>query len=327
MYDLVPDELQRSVIDSAREVAEATLKEPSDPWGPVASSGLLGLGVSEEAGGVGAGAAEEVLAFVELGAALVDPTLLAQVLAAHVLVAGGEVPVLALDAVLAGDQRLALADPWRWSFDGAQTDTVRVVLPAEGEPELATLVSPRGVSLVRLLDVEVLEGFDKGARIARARAEAISAERPELLDRALALRAALQTGLARRVLEISVEHATTRQQFGKPIGSFQAVKHHLAGMAVQLDAAQALAFQAAVMLDAGPGAGLDVSDVARSATVVAGRGAVESTRTGIQVHGGIGVTDECEMHGFLRRAHLWEQTLGSPDHHEEWLVQQAVAGR
>ncbi|MBC9734463.1 acyl-CoA/acyl-ACP dehydrogenase [Nocardioides sp. zg-578] len=324
MFDLVPDELQRSVIDSAREVAEATLKEGSAPWAPIADSGLLGLGVAEEAGGVGSGAAEEMLALVELGAALVDPTVLASMLAAHLLAAEPTLEAtadLTLADVLGGSRRIALADPWHWGFDdrgfdGAAT-SYRVVLPLGGSaPELAVAVTPDGVALLRLDDVEVQRGFDRTAPVGRATGTLLGEPDRALLDRALLLRGALQVGLTRRVLEISREHATTRHQFGKPIGSFQAVKHHLAGIAVQLDASQALVAQAAVLVDA------DRSDpvVARSAAVVAGRCAVDSCRTAIQVHGGIGVTDESDLHVFLRRAHLWEQVLGSPDHHEEWVV-------
>ncbi len=322
MFDLVPDDLQVSVTDSAREVAAAIRKEGAAAWTPLAESGLLGLGVAEEHGGVGSGASEESLALRELGAALVDPTVLASVLAAHLLAAHpevGEQAGLGLEEVLDGSRRLALADPWHWgTTDGAPVH--RVVLPQEvPAPDLALLVTPEGVGLLRLEAVEELPGFDRSAPLGRARGTVVGDLEPGLLDRALLLRAALQLGLARQALETATEHAKVRHQFGKPIGSFQAVKHHLAGAMVQVDASQALVSQAAVLLDA------DRPDavVTRSAAVIAGRCAVETCRTAIQVHGGIGVTDECDLHLHLRRAHLWEQVLGSPDHHEEWVLVQA----
>lgn len=318
MFDLVPDELQSSIRDSAREVAAA------GTWEAVASSGLLGLGLSEDDGGVGTGCAEESLALIELGATLVDPTVVAAVLAGHALVANpalAELTGLSVEAVLSGETTLGLVDPWNWGFGGSRPTDFRVVLPAGAESvELATVVTEAGVGFVRLSDLKVAEGFDRSVRIARATGEVVGDLNADLLDRALVLKAALQVGLSRRVLDISVEYAKTRHQFGKPIGSFQAVKHHLAGMAVQLDASTGLVLQAAVLIDAGR----SEAAVAHSASVSAGRGAVETVRTAIQVHGGIGVTDECELHLFLRRAHLLEQVLGAPDYHEEWLVAQAL---
>lgn len=320
MFDLTPDELQRSIIDSAKEVAGAIGRAGASPWDPIAQSGLLGLGIGEDLGGVGSGAAEEMLALVELGAASADPTVLGAILAAHLLASDAsraDQLGFTLTDVLDGTRRLAIADPWHWAFGDVATRQWRVVLPEGAQSaEVAVAVTPVGVGFVALGALTPQTGFDPSVTLARGEGELIGSLDAELLDRALVLRGALQVGLTRRVLEVGVEHASTRHQFGKPIGSFQAVKHHLAGIAVQLDAATGMVSQAAVLIDA------DRSDpvVARSAAVVAGRAAVEGCRTGIQVHGGIGVTDESDMHGYLRRAHLLEQVFGSPDFHEEWVL-------
>jgi len=124
-------------------------------------------------------------------------------------------------------------------------------------------------------------------------------------------------GAAARLLEMTVEYAGQREQFGAPIGSFQAVKHHCADMAVGVEAGRATLWAAAASLDA---------DAARSSHLVsaavayAKNAASEVAGTALQVHGGIGFTWEHDLHLFLRRIRVDEAFDGSVAEHRAALV-------
>lgn len=326
MYDLVPDETQLAIIDAARAVAGAwtTSDGGRSGWAAVTESNLLALGTAEEHGGAGAGACGEVLALIELGAARVTPAVVAPMLAAHLLLEQPELAArtgLTVHGLLTGEHPVALADSWWWSHDPAAPVQDWRVLPMEGA-QWAVAVSSAGLRLLDVRAAETVPGFDRAVRLTKVTGAAVGEPAGSaLLDRTLTLVAALQVGLARKVLDVCVEYAKARHQFGKPIGSFQAVKHMLADMAVELEAAQACTAHSAVLIDAGVAGGA----AARTAKVVAGQAAVTIARLGIQVHGGIGVTDECEMHLHLRRAHLLDQLFGSSDFHSEGILRSLAA--
>jgi alkylation response protein AidB-like acyl-CoA dehydrogenase len=138
------------------------------------------------------------------------------------------------------------------------------------------------------------------------------------LDRALVGVSAELAGTAQRVLELSVEYAKVRQQFGRPIGTYQAISHRCADMLVAVESAKSLVYHAAWALDndvpeaplAAAMAKAYASDAARS---VAGGG--------LQVHGGIGFTWEHDIHLYLKRAKWGEATLGNASHHRERVAQ------
>jgi alkylation response protein AidB-like acyl-CoA dehydrogenase len=138
------------------------------------------------------------------------------------------------------------------------------------------------------------------------------------LDRALVCIAGELTGTAQRVLEMSVEYAKVRQQFGRPIGAYQAVSHKCADMLVMTESARSLAYHAAWALDN------DVPE-APLAAAMAKAYASDAARTvashGLQVHGGIGFTWEHDIHLFLKRAKWGEATLGDASHHRERVAQ------
>ena len=127
-------------------------------------------------------------------------------------------------------------------------------------------------------------------------------------------------GGAQAVLETSVEYAKTRQQFGKPIGIYQAVSHKLSNMLLEVESAKSVTYYAAWAVDAdAPDRALACS-IAKAYTSDAYR---HATADGIQVHGGIGFTWEHDMHLFFKRAKASEVTLGDPTFHRE-LVAQAL---
>ncbi|MDA5285784.1 acyl-CoA dehydrogenase family protein [Streptomyces sp. Isolate_45] len=147
------------------------------------------------------------------------------------------------------------------------------------------------------------------ARLLSAHGEAVL---DRVRDEACAALAAEQAGAAGRALEVTVRYAKDRRQFGRPIGSFQAVKHRLADMHTAVETSRALALAAAAA-----GAPPELAAAARSAcsqayAYVAGEM--------IQLHGGIGITWEHEAHAFFKRAHGSGQLFGAPGAHRERLA-------
>jgi alkylation response protein AidB-like acyl-CoA dehydrogenase len=128
-----------------------------------------------------------------------------------------------------------------------------------------------------------------------------------------ALVAALQLGIAEAVTDLSVAYAKERQQFDRPIGSFQAVKHLCADMLVRTEVARAAVYAAGVTLD-DPEVG-DPQRAVHAAKVTAGEAAVRNGKSAIQVHGGMGFTWEVDAHLYLKRAWWLDTVLGSVDAH------------
>jgi hypothetical protein len=119
--------------------------------------------------------------------------------------------------------------------------------------------------------------------------------------------AAQMSGMADATRDMAVEYAKLREQFGKPIGAFQAIKHMCSDMAIRAEAARALVVYAAANADAGAAdAGLDIA----AAVLVAADAALKNAAINIQIHGGFGFTAECNAHHFLKRATVFERMAG-----------------
>jgi alkylation response protein AidB-like acyl-CoA dehydrogenase len=134
------------------------------------------------------------------------------------------------------------------------------------------------------------------------------------LDRAVVAISAELCGTAQRVLEMSVEYAKTRQQFGRPIGAYQAVSHKCADMLVQVESAKSLTYYAAWAVD---NDAEDAPLAASMAKAYASDAARNVAGIGIQVHGGIGFTWEHDMHLYFKRAKWGETMLGDATYHRE----------
>jgi len=133
------------------------------------------------------------------------------------------------------------------------------------------------------------------------------------------LTAALQVGLADRLTEMSVAYAKEREQFDRPIGSFQAIKHLLADMLTRTEVARAAVYAAGAHLDAPDVVGVDRS--VAGAKVVAGDAAIANGKTATQVHGGMGFTWEVDVHLYLKRAWLLDTQFGPGDERADSLFQ------
>jgi hypothetical protein len=132
------------------------------------------------------------------------------------------------------------------------------------------------------------------------------------------LAAALLLGLAAAVTEMAVSYAKDRQQFDRPIGSFQAVKHLLADMLVRTEVARAAVYAAGVHLD-DPGVG-DVERAVTAAKLLAGEAALVNGKACVQVHGGMGFTWEVDAHLYLKRARVLDTVFGSVDDQAEVMA-------
>ncbi|WP_285583070.1 acyl-CoA dehydrogenase [Actinoallomurus iriomotensis] len=314
-------------------VVRATLdaEEETRPgfWAGLAEQGLLGLHVPEEFGGQGAGLLELAVAVETLGRAMVPGPFLPTVLAGAALLRADEsakaraelLPGLADGSVIGA---LTLAT----GLTGHRTDT-GLTVSGTAEPVLGgaladVIVAPvstedgeRWVAVdASALTVTPLASLDRTRRVARIEAAdvAVPADRvltglegQEVLDLAALLLGAEAAGIAAWCVDTASEYAKVREQFGRPIGQFQGVKHKCARMLIELEKARAVVWDAARASD-------DPADesgfAAGVAAVIAPDAALRCARDCIQVLGGIGFTWEHESGLYLRRASTLRVLLG-----------------
>ncbi|MEV4574541.1 acyl-CoA dehydrogenase family protein [Nonomuraea jabiensis] len=308
----LPDELRAVVRDYLAD-------RPDAPWQAFARDvGIAGLLVPEEHGGAGCGPAEMAAVGEELGRALSPhPFLQTAVMAVEALRASGVYDLLP-----------ALAD-------GATTATV--VPPGEGtlrlESGLLTGVVPyvpAGELALVYVDGLLVAAVPARRRTYRTMDESRPLQElsfqdtpvrrlgdgsswPRVRDLGIAALAAEQVGGAQRCLEMAVEHAKRRRQFGRPIGSFQAIKHKLADLLLLVESARSAAGAAAVD---GVYAAIAGSYCTEAYLAAAGEN--------IQVHGGIGITWEHPAHRYLKRATSDAQLFGPPQAHRARLAAHAL---
>ncbi len=276
-----------------------------DLWRGLGELGVLGLVPSEPSGG---GVVEAVLAFEQLGAHLVPGPVLWSALAAPLLdgVADGDRTVGGIDA--SDDTREDAAEPVLVAH-GAEVDTL-VILRADGVFACARAdaeVHDEPEPLDPLTPIARVVALPEGDRIGTATQAAW------LCTGGTALAAATLLGVADAALDISRRYALEREQFGVPIGSFQAIKHLLADMYVRTGMARSSTYAAGAVLD-DPAAG-DAARGTSAAKVLAGSAAIENARTAVQVHGGMGFTWDMPPHALLKRAWVLEQSFGTGDAH------------
>ena len=222
-----------------------------------------------------------------------------------------------------------------WSIDGtvrhvlggtAADDLVVVAIAADGEPELF-VVDPDADGVVVGAE-RVLDGTRPMATITLNSAPALRLSSGDPIDEvvehnvnvAVAVLSAEQVGACERVLEIATEYAKTREQFGRRIGSFQAVKHKCADMLVDLEWARSASQAALEALDDSAAGAVGEADWRVSmAKAVCSEALRNAASTNVQIHGGIGFTWEDSAHLYLRRARTDEVVLGTPAQHWDRL--------
>lgn len=341
--------VRRFAADQSDEQVVRRLMESEPGFDPKAWArlggelGVLGLSVPEELGGVGGTLVDQAVAVEELGAALFCGPLFGTVmLAIPALVAAGDEQLLPTlvegtrTAAFAVGDRGGAFDPSavtvRATADGALSGTVeRVVDAAAADDLLVAATGPGGVGLyavdaaadatqVRRTPLTTLDSTRRQATVALDGAVGRLVAGPDSAERVIthalqvgsALLAAEQVGGAQHLLDLSVEYAKGRLQFGRPIGSFQAVKHTLADMLVEVEHARSAAYHAAWALGDGSDDPALAASIAQGTASSAFAGVATDT---IQVHGGIGFTWEYQAQLYYKRAVTDAVLLGSAEQH------------
>jgi alkylation response protein AidB-like acyl-CoA dehydrogenase len=339
-----------------RRLMETEAGFDQDVWGQLAELGLLGLAVPEEFGGAGYGFVEVGIVLEEAGRALLcAPYLSSVVLATSALLFADDDSAKKdyLPGLVAGTLRGTLAlteESGRWDEEGVTVAArprdggwslsgSKTYVP-DGHTADLLLVAARtgaGVSLFAVpgdapgLRREALPTMDLTRKQARldfdeAPARLVGAEGAgwpvlsRVLDLAAVGLAAEQVGGAARVLEMAVDYAKVRVQFGRPIGSFQAIKHKCADMLVDVESARSAAYYglwAAGELNA------ELPAVACVAKSFCSDAYFRCAGENIQIHGGIGFTWEHPAHLYFKRAKSSQVLFGDPAYHRELLAQRA----
>jgi alkylation response protein AidB-like acyl-CoA dehydrogenase len=312
--------------------------------------GLQGLAIPEEYGGSGYGPVEQLIVLEEMGRALLcAPYFSTAVLAANALLQCGDEAAQKdlLPGIAEGTTIATLAvpeDDGAWSTESLQTrasragegytltgrksfvvdghiaDLLLVVAQADGGPSLFAVEGAAAGLSRRLLETvdmtrkqAVVELDGTPARLLGAEGTAADVVERTVQLAVVAL-AAEQVGGAQRCLEMSVDYAKLRHQFGRPIGGFQAIKHKCADMLLEVESAKSAAYYAAWAAEEGSD---ELPLVASLAKAYCSEAYFHTAAENIQIHGGIGFTWEHDAHLYYRRAKSTEMMLGSPSHHRE----------
>ncbi len=316
--DLEPNELQVELSAAVKRLCEGRF--PADiirahiesgridrpRWRELADAGVFSLRLSEADGGVGLGMADASVVFQELGRALVPGPLVATHLAAGLI-----------DGAATGETIVGILETGHGPLLVEHLDSldVLVVLAADGVHSIrAGEVSGRPVE--RPLDASTpiteLSTVPKGTPIG-----GVELARTLRRDGAC-LTAALLIGISQAATALATGYAKQREQFGRPIGSFQAVKHILADMLARAEVARAAVDAAAATIDQP-----DVGDPDRAvsvAKILATEAGLLNGKAGIQVHGGMGFTWEVDAQLYLKRSWVLDTHFGSVDEHAERLA-------
>ena len=288
-------------------------------WPLMATLGWFALGVPEDEGGIGADMPTLALIFRRMGRNLLTPSVLATVLAGRMASRAGSLELSS--ALVGGGRRAALAT----SSGTRAPDGSRGLLVIDGGASEAILHwSAEGIELRAaddLADRETVESFDPSLALERASlraGSALVAASTDAVREADILVAALLVGLAEAARDMAVDYSLTREQFGRPIGTFQAVKHLCADMAVAAEVAWAQTAYASLVVGKTEGNAL-----AHAARILAADAAIANSESNIQVHGGIGFTDEADPHLLVRRAQFLARLGGDSGAHRAAFLDSA----
>ena len=298
--------------------------------------GLCEMLIPEEYGGGGGTVLDVAVAAERLGAAAAPGPFLGRVMASYAITIAGDEEQRRrwLPALASGEKRatIAIAEGGsRWRPDSLELRGKRLagekrnVLVGDGT-DLAVVVLRDGLAVVELdspgVTVAETEVLDRTRQLATLLFDgpdcdlladgAAATER--VLDLGAVLVAADAYGGAARCLELAVEYSKLREQFGTTIAHFQAVKHQLADIAIDVLPSRGMYWYAAYALDCGQD---DAGALASLAKAHITERSIAAARRSIEIHGGIGYTWECDLHFFLRRAVFNRAYLGSPEVHRQ----------
>jgi alkylation response protein AidB-like acyl-CoA dehydrogenase len=304
---------ERFKMEKVRELAEAG-RYDDETWKELCELGWPGIFIGEEHGGQGLGAVELIILMEELGYALAPLPFLSNAAAGLVLDAAGsdEQKERWLPGIASGEARgtvgLVKGDGEAKLVPDADSAAVILLVGHEG-----ARIQERGQA-----EVEPVDTMDATRRFSRVRGgeagEALEGDRVPGMSRAAAAVAAELTGIAQKAMEMTVEYARHRKQFGRPIGSYQAVSHRCAQMLLEVEGSRSGSYYAAWCGDAEPETLQLAASMAKAYASDAGWRVCTSA---LQVHGGIGFTWEHDLHFFLKRAKVDALLYGSAREHRD----------
>jgi alkylation response protein AidB-like acyl-CoA dehydrogenase len=328
-----------------RELFDEGLGHDPALWGALAEMGVAGLIVPEEHGGAGMEVLDLALVAEVLGEFAIPTPFLGHVLATRGVILTGSPAQQAkiLPALAAGEQIATVAlqegdaswtpESWTAELRGGHLHGEKTIVSHAALAD-GFLVGLSGGDLAWVdaradgVITEDLGGIDRTRPISRVRFEGAPAELLAggagdawaLVDTAAVLLAADAFGAAAKLIDIDVAYALQREQFGQPIGQFQAIKHTIAQLGTDIEPARALFWYAAHCQDAIPAEAAHAASVAKAH--ITDR-AMNTARESVELHGGYGFTWECEVQMWFKRIMLDRSLLGTPD---QWRERTAMLG-
>jgi len=301
--------------ERVRELAEAGSYD-DDAWKEMSELGWAGIFIDEDHGGQGLGIVELVILMEELGYALAPVPFLSNAAAGLALQLAGtdEQRERWLPGIASGEARGTV---------GLLRDGEARLVPDADSAEVIVLIAPGGSTSVISAsdaDVEPYETMDRTRRFARVRAdggEPLAGDHLAVAERLVTALSAETVGVAQKAMEMAVEYARERKQFGRAIGSYQAVSHRCAQMLLEVEGSRSAAYYAAWCADAEPDSLPAAASMAKAYSSDAGWRVCGSS---LQVHGGIGFTWEHDLHFYLKRAKTNAVLFGSASEHRERLA-------
>jgi alkylation response protein AidB-like acyl-CoA dehydrogenase len=344
---------ERAPLDEVRRIMESEPGYDAGPWKELGDLGWLGMAISTERGGAGYGFGELAVMGEEMGRTLYpSPFLPTVVMAAPLIAALGteeqqsELLAAIADGSMTASVALVDAEPGAsavaspteaggnaaWSLtgvksyviNGATADRLLVVAETPAGREVF-LVEPGtsgvGVDRLDVMDLtrpQAIVRFDSApaTRLGDGSSD-VAAALDDAAYRAVAFLSMEQVGGAQACLDMSVAYAKSRYQFGRPIGSFQAIKHMCADMLVAVESAKSAAYHLAGVIGADPE---EVAIAAPLAKSFCSEAYFRCAADTIQIHGGIGFTWEHDAHLYLKRAKSSELMFGGPAEHRRRLA-------
>lgn len=305
--DLNHTEDQRQILDAAATLLNTGYPisrlhdDQTNNLSEIAEFGAYSLALSEELGGTGFTLIEEVLIHVLFGRHMISTRVIAAPLAARLAGISGKVALA--NEIASGAVSVCAAVP--------NNDSV-LLIDSEGA-DVALLFGQQDLGLIDLdgKGGKKITGLGQDIDLREMQAEKLvylgKSDDNTLLNISSLLVSAQLLGIAEAARDSAVAYAQIRQQFGQPIGTFQAIKHHCANMAIS---AEVLSAQLDMATIAVHGKRDDADFQVSAANILASRAALDNARYCIQIHGGIGFSAEADAHHFLKQAHVLNQLGG-----------------
>lgn len=318
-------------VSRFQKIGYDSVERPGAALKDVAALGWLGFALDDSQGGAGGTLADEMLISREVGRQLGPLWITGGMLGARIAALAGRSEIAA--KIVAGEVAVGFVTAAQGSAarSDAPAGAIRLVA-AEGAAhgsahgaQYAVLLDDAGAALIDVgrLATQPRPALERQLSLANAllAADAVAAFVPtakeSIFRRAVVLLSALQCGNAEATRDMSVEYAKLREQFGRPIGSFQAISHMVVDMALRCEQAWTqLSFGALSLQEEQATAQFHVS----AAAVLANRAAIENARANIQVHGGIAMTQAHAANYYLKRSHIIETLLGGSYLHLEAVI-------